>query len=869
MSETLAGIKPISDIASLRAARELVYADFREHQVVGRLTKQLSKLSDELLISLWTSCDLNSDAALVAVGGFGRGALFPYSDIDILILLPADKHFFEEVLASKIEKFVAQCWDTGLEIGSSVRSVAECVSEAEQDITVRTSLLESRLICGNKALFKEFESVYEKTLDPKTFFQAKLAEQIQRHYKYQDTPYSLEPNCKESPGGLRDLQVISWVSKAAHLGGTFKDLSLAGLITQRELTELNRNQRFLETLRANLHLLAKRRQDVLAFDLQAPLAAAMGIKEDSSRLASEAIMRRYYWAAKAVNQLNDVLLQNIEALLFPQESKTTHVITGEGNEAFIERQGVLDITDPQLFQKHPEQILRTFLVFAQTANVKSLSATIFRALYNARQKMDGKWRKDPVNRALFIEILKEPEGVSRAFQLMNRTSVLGRYLPAFRKIVGQMQHDLFHVYTVDQHILMVLRNVRRFMVIEHTHEFPFCSSLIAHFEKPWLLVIAALFHDIAKGRGGDHSELGKADMRKFAKDHGLDKADTELLVWLVAEHLNMSQVAQKQDITDPEVVQAFAKKVGDERHLTALYLLTVADVRGTSPKVWNAWKGKLLEDLYRVTLRVLGGAKPDASSELAQHQEESRAKLRLYAIEDSAYENLWKQLDVAFFLRQDAADIAWLTRHLYNKVDSEIPVVRARLSPVGEGLQIAVYVKDQEDLFARICAYFERHGFSIWDARIHTTKHGYALDTFQISGSNLVDEGGSYRDLIQLVEYELTAALQNNDPLPSPSMGRLSRQSRSFPIQPRVHMTPDERGHYYALSLSASDRTGLLYAISRVLAKHQVSLHTARINTLGERVEDVFLIDAANLSKNPKLQILLETDLLEALGAQA
>ena len=867
MGQTLAAIKPIADIASLRAARELVYADFREHQVVGRLTKQLSRLSDELLINLWNSCELNSEAALVAVGGFGRGALFPYSDIDILILLPADKQYFEDVLAGKIEKFVAQCWDTGLEIGSSVRTVAECTSEAEQDITVRTSLLESRLICGKKALFKEFESVYEKTLDPKSFFQAKLAEQIQRHYKYQDTPYSLEPNCKESPGGLRDLQVISWVSKAAHLGSTFKDLSLAGLVTERELTELNRNQRFLETLRANLHLLAKRRQDVLVFDLQAPLAEAMGIQEESSRLASEAIMRRYYWAAKAVSQLNDVLLQNIEALLFPQESKTTHAIAGEGNECFIERQGVLDITDPQLFQKHPEQILRTFLVFAQTANVKSLSATIFRALYNARQKMDSKWRKDPVNCALFMQILKEPEGVSRAFQLMNRTSVLGRYLPAFRKIVGQMQHDLFHVYTVDQHILMVLRNVRRFMVVEHTHEFPFCSSLIAHFEKPWLLVIAALFHDIAKGRGGDHSELGKADMRKFAKDHSLDKADTELLVWLVAEHLNMSQVAQKQDITDPEVVQAFAKKVGDERHLTALYLLTVADVRGTSPKVWNAWKGKLLEDLYRVTLRVLGGAKPDASSELAQHQEESRAKLRLYAIEDSAYENLWKKLDVAFFLRQDAADIAWLTRHLFNKVDSETPVVRARISPVGEGLQIAVYVKDQEDLFARICAYFERHGFSIWDARIHTTKHGYALDTFQISGSNLVDEGGSYRDLIQLVEYELTAALQNNDPLPSPSMGRLSRQSRTFPIQPRVHMTPDERGHYYALSLSASDRTGLLYAISRVLAKHHVSLHTARINTLGERIEDVFLLDAAILSKNPKLQILLETDLLEALGA--
>jgi [protein-PII] uridylyltransferase len=857
----------ITDIAQLRAAREQAYAQFRKTQSVGRLAKTLTKLSDQLLISLWDTCGLNNQAALIAVGGFGRGSLFPYSDIDILILVPSDKKLFEEILATKIESFIAKCWDTGLEIGSSVRSVSECISESEQDITVRTAMLESRLICGKKILFKEFESAFAKTLDPKAFFQAKLAEQIQRHYKYQSTPYSLEPNCKESPGGLRDLQVISWVSKAAHLGNTFKDLNLEDLITEHELKELTRNQRFLETLRANLHLLAGRRQDVLVFDLQAGLAAAMGIKENFSRLASEAIMRRYYWAAKAVTQLNDVLLQNIEALLFPKESKTTYPIPGEGNEHFIERQGVLDIKDPQLYEKDPDQILRTFLVFSQTSSVKGLSATIFRALYNARHRMNAQWRNNPSNRKLFIELLKQPEGVSRAFQLMNRTSVLGRYLPAFRKIVGQMQHDLFHVYTVDQHILMVLRNVRRFMVVEHAHEFPFCSRLIAHFEKPWLLVIAALFHDIAKGRGGDHSLLGKADTRKFAKEHGLDKADTELLIWLVAEHLQMSQVAQKQDITDPDVVRAFAKKVGDERHLTALYLLTVADVRGTSPKVWNAWKGKLLEDLYRATLRVLGGAKPDASSEFAQRQEESRTKLRLYGIEDSAYENFWKQLDVGFFLRQDSADIAWLTRHLFNKVDSDKPVVRARLSPIGEGLQVAVYVKDQEDLFSRICAYFERHGFSIWDARVHTTNSGYALDTFQISGGNLVSEGGGYRDLIQLVEYELTEALTNAEPLANASMGRLSRQSRTFPIQPRVHMTPDDRGRYYSLSISASDRTGLLYAISRVLAKHHISLHTARINTLGERVEDVLLLDAVNLSKNPKLQIQLETELLEALVA--
>ena len=866
MGDLQQGTSQITSAASLRAARETAYTEFKKTQAVGKLTKQLSKVTDQLLTQFWSDCGLNNDATLLAVGGYGRNSLFPYSDIDILILLPTNPELAQS-LSKKVEQYVASCWDAGLEIASSVRTVAECISESEQDITVRTSLLEARFICGKKSLLKEFTKAFEAAMDPKAFFQAKLAEQIQRHYKYQDTPYSLEPNCKESPGGLRDLQLISWVSKAALLGNTFKDLNEAGLVTQRELTELNRNQRFLETLRANLHLLAGRRQDVIVFDLQTALAKSMGIEEESSRLASEAIMRRYYWAAKAVNQLNDVLLQNIEALLFPQESKTTHTIPGEGNEYFIERQGVLDITDPQLYQKHPEQILRTFLVFAQTSNVKSLSATIFRALYNARQKMDGKWRAAPVNKALFMELLKQPDGVTRAFQLMNRTSVLGRYLPAFRRIVGQMQHDLFHVYTVDQHILMVLRNVRRFMVIEHTHEFPFCSSLIAHFEKPWLLVIAALFHDIAKGRGGDHSQLGRADVRKFAKEHGLDKKDTELVVWLVAEHLNMSQTAQKQDITDPDVVRAFAKKVGDERHLTALYLLTVADVRGTSPKVWNAWKGKLLEDLYRATLRVLGGAKPDASSELAQHQEESRTKLRLYGIDDESYKDLWKQLDVAFFLRQDSSDIAWLTRHLYNKVSSDQAVVSARLSPIGEGLQVAVYVKDQEDLFARICAYFERHGFSIWDARIHTTRHGYALDTFQISGSTLVDEGGSYRDIIQLVEFELTAALTNADPLPNPSMGRLSRQSRTFPIQPRVHMAPDDRGRYYTLALSASDRTGLLYTISRVLAKHQVSIHTARINTLGERVEDVLLLDAANLGKNPKLQIQLETELLEALGA--
>lgn len=848
------------------STRAQACSDFLIHQSVHKLMQQLTHATDQQLLNLWADAHLNQDAALVAVGGYGRCELFPNSDIDILILLN-DQTNTDPNLHAQIEKFVALCWDSGLEIGSAVRSLSECLTEASQDITIRTSVLEARLLGGNRGLFKVFKKSLQEAMDAKTFFQAKLLEQQQRHYKFHETPYALEPNCKESPGGLRDLQIILWVSKAAGLGHSFADLYKKDLITARELKELNRNQKLLQGIRANLHLLAKRRQDVLVFDLQGALAKQVGIAQESNRLASEELMRRYYWAAKAVSQLNTILIQNIEAILFPKESRTTHPIPGPDNSMFIERQGLLDIVDPQLYQKYPEQILRTFLVFAQNPAINGLSATVFRALYNARQLMNAAWRKDPSNRAVFMELLKLPDGVTTAFRLMNQTSVLGRYLPTFRRIVGQMQHDLFHVYTVDQHILMVLRNVRRFMIIEHTHEFPLCSNLIASFDKNWIIVLAALFHDIAKGRGGDHSELGKRDARNFAKEHGLAPDETELLVWLVAEHLTMSQIAQKQDITDPDVITAFAKRMRDERHLTALYLLTVADIRGTSPKVWNAWKGKLLEDLYRATLRVLGGAKPDPSSELIQHKEEAHTQLRLFGIEDQACNELWQQLDVAFFLRHEAGDIAWLTRHLFNHVETQEPIVRARLSPAGEGLQVAVYVKDQLDLFARICAYFERHRFSIWDARIHTTKHGYALDTFQISGSHLVDEGGSYRDIIQLVEYELAESIQKSAPLPEPNMGRLSRQSKSFPIQARVSLQPDERNQYFALTLSASDRSGLLYAVAKALAKHQISLHTARINTLGERVEDIMLLDGKNLSKNPKLQIQLETEILEVLAA--
>jgi [protein-PII] uridylyltransferase len=445
---------------------------------------------------------------------------------------------------------------------------------------------------------------------------------------------------------------------------------------------------------------------------------------------------------------------------------------------------------------------------------------------------------------------------------MNQTSVLGRYLWVFRRIVGQMQHDLFHVYTVDQHIIMVLRNVRRFFIPEHAHEYPFCSQLAANFDRPYVLYIAALFHDVAKGRGGDHSELGESEARRFCRDHGVPREDAALIEFLVKAHLTMSRIAQKEDLSDPEVIEEFVKLVVDERRLTALYLLTVADIRGTSPKVWNAWKGKLLEDLYRLTLRALGGARPNMDAEVEARRQEARSMLNLASLPPGIQRPLWDTLELSYFARHDAGDIAWHTRSLYDDVKTTEPIVKARLSPLGEGLQVLVYAPDRQDLFARICGYFDSAGFNILDAKVHTTRSGYALDTFQVTSPQLELH---YRDLISFVESQLTAALTATGPLPEPSRGRISRRVKSFPITPRITLRPDERAQHWLLGVSTSDRSGLLYSIARVLARHNINLQLAKITTLGERVEDTFLIDGSALQQN-KMQLQVETELLDAVS---
>jgi len=844
----------------LKDERNHIIADFRENGKPEKLLRGLRHSVDGVLSDAWKAAGLPPDAALVGVGGYGRGELFPYSDVDLLILLanPADA-----LTQARLEQFVQLLWDLGLEIGHSIRTVDECMSESAADITVQTSLLEARLVAGGDAVFAELQRRYAGAMDAQAFFHAKTAEMRLRHAKYEFTPYSLEPNVKESPGALRDLQVIRWVAQAAGLGNSWTQLAIRGLITREEARQLMEKEYAFKDIRIRLHLQTRRREDRLVFDVQTAIAETFGLSSTGqgleARRASEYLMQRYYWAAKTVTQMNTILLQNIEAQLFPHPSVPVPI-----NPRFNEVNGFIDIAHDDVFQAEPSAVLAIFLVMTERPDIKGMTPRTMRALWHARTLIDESFRASPLHRALFLRILQAPSGLVHALRRMNDMGVLGRYLPNFRRIIGQMQHDLFHVYTVDQHIMMVVRNMRRFTMTEHAHEYPFCSQLIANFPRRWLLYVAALFHDIAKGRGGDHSELGKQDVLDFCRDHGIAQEDTALVVFLVEQHLTMSQVAQKQDLSDPDVIAAFANLVKDERHLTALYLLTVADIRGTSPKVWNAWKAKLLEDLYKMTLRVLGGEPPSADRELRARQQEALATLRLFGLPPDAHEELWKQLDVAYFLRHDASDIAWQTRSLYGKLGRDKPVVKSRLAPIGEGLQVTVYVKDQPDLFARICSYFDRKNFSILDAKIHTTRDGYALDTFLITDEHFAN---NYRDIISLIEHELCEVLTRQEPLSPPLRARLSRMSRNFPITPTVELRPDERGQFWLLSIAANDRNGLLYAIASVLARYRINLHTAKIMTLGERVEDVFLIDGQALN-NQRVQVQLETELLDALKIQ-
>lgn len=820
------------------------------------LIKQQCKLVDVLLLDIASRLHLPTSLCLVAVGGYGRGELFPYSDIDLLILLPADP---SPELNQQIEQMVGVLWDIGLSVGHSVRTLNECVDEAAKDVTVQTNMLEARLLSGSKYLFKTFWHQLLQLIDANEFYQAKVKEQDQRHAKFNDTSHNLEPNVKESPGGLRDLQTILWIANGANLGNTWHALLKQNIITAHELRLIKKHEQNLQMLRVRLHYLANRREDRLIFDFQNDLAEQLGLKNTRQRRASEQLMARFYTSAKYVILINEILLLAIQERIFTG----AHQVSKLG-AYFESRNGLLATTSANLLQRKPSAILEIFLMLEKHPELQGISPSLLRSLARVKTLVNREFRQSAQNKALFMRIIKQPQGVQHALKLMNRYGILGSYLPVFGKIVGQMQHDLFHVYTVDEHILNVLSNLYRFSQAVYSHEFPLCSQLFAQFKKPHLLYLAALFHDIAKGRGGDHSTLGTHDAMVFCKSHGLNATDSKLVAWLVEAHLMMSSVAQKSDLSDMEVIRHFAHYVKNARQLTALYLLTVADIRGTSPKVWNAWKAKLLENLYYATMRYLEGTQTNTESMVKSRQQKAMETLSYYGIGQASYSALWSKLGNAYFIRHESQEVAWHTRLLTVHMDAPMPIVRTRLSPAGDGIQVMLYTHDQSDLFARTCSFFERLGYTILEAKIHTTNHGFALDTFLVLDPN--DKSVSYRDLLSYIEYELTQKLRSSQPLEEPLQGRLNRQVKHMPITPQLMLKPMNNSMNYQLSIATNDRPGLLSRMAHVFMQHQLRLHTAKINTLGNRAEDTFLISSNTGEKLTESQLkILEKDLINSL----
>lgn len=834
----------------LAAEKKLLEGHFNSNKNANQLLKAHTRVIDSLLKKIWRAANIDAKTCLIAAGGYGRGELFPHSDIDLLILISSQA---TQDCIGDIEKIIGVLWDVGLNVGHSVRNLKDCTEEAEQDVTVQTNLLESRLIIGDQTAFSDFYATIQSQLNPLNFLKAKVQEQDNRHGKLNDTAYSLEPNVKESPGGLRDLHTVLWLSKSQQLGDTWADLLKNGVISKAEFTAINRHQRNINTMRIRLHYLANRREDRLLFDFQNELAQNLGLKNNQKKRASEQLMQRYYQSVHYISLINEILVKLLSTRLQAHEAATSI------NERFIARHNLLEAIGENLFINNPSTMLECFLLLQKLPQLDGLGPALLRQLQSAKHLIDARFRRLDKNKALFLQILSEPLGVHHSLRRMNRYGILGRYIPVFSKIIGQMQHDLFHVYTVDEHTLNVLANLRRFSKEELTHEFPLCSALFSGFKKSHLLYTAAIFHDIAKGRGGDHSTLGGVDARRFCKLHNLPKADADLVVWLVTSHLKLSSTAQKSDLSDPAVIKEFADFVGDEYHLTALYLLTVADVRGTSPAVWNAWKAQLFENLFIETRKALkNNTVFNIQSAIKERQEEAHEKLSNYGLENSAYQALWDDFGETYFTRHTGDEIAWHTRLLIPHRATKETIIRAHISPNGDGIQVMTYTRDHSELFARICNFFDRISYNIGQATVYTTKHGYALNTFIILDQYV--KSTSYSKLLEHIEENLAEKLALDTPLEAPLEGRIDRQVKHMPLATKVTVKHNTETNYHLLDMVVSDRPGILASIATVFLSHDIQLHNAKINTLGNRAEDSFLISGqkSTLLSNAKITSLTE-----------
>ncbi len=826
---------------------------------------------DQILLEVWSRFDWGDEQriALVAVGGYGRGELHPHSDIDILLLLDSEQ---QESLRPQLEGFLTLLWDIGLEIGQSVRSVQECADEARGDLTIITNLMESRTIAGPDSLRQRMQAATapDQMWDRETFFRAKKAEQATRHAKYNDTEYNLEPNIKGSRGGLRDFQHIRWVTSRFHGTDNLTALLERGLLTRHEYELLLGGRDFLWKVRYALHMLSSRAEDRLLFEHQRRIAPMLGFETSDAKLAVESFMQKYYRVAMAVSEMSDLINQHLEEQLEPAGPAQTRLL----NARFQVRGGFLEATADNVFRRYPSALLEAFVLLAQNPEVRGVRAHTIRLLRDHRHLIDDDYRKDIRNTSLFVELFRSPQGIHRNLRLMHRIGILSRYLPAFGQITGQMQHDLFHIYTVDAHTLHLLRILRRLHLPELAARLPLASELMAKLPKPELVYFAALFHDIAKGRGGDHSELGAEDALDFCVRHHLPPWDCRLVSWMVRNHLLISTTAQRKDLSDPQVIHDFAKAMGDQTHLDYLYVLTVADINATNPTLWNSWRASLMRQLYAEAKRALrrGLENPvDREERIRETQHGALELLRQQGeVGIDAAEQLWDQLGDDYFLRHSPQDVAWHTGAILQHPDDGTPLVLLKETTERQfegGTQIFIYAADQHDLFAVTVAAMDQLNLSIQDAGILTSTSQFTLDTYVV----LDADGGSigdHRERIEEIRLGLIDALRHPDNYRSIIARRVPRQLKQFNFPPRIIIHNDAQRPLTVLEISAPDRPGLLARVGQIFLDFDLSVQNAKISTLGERVEDIFFVtDAHNQPlADPELCQRLQEALVEQLG---
>ncbi|GAB4348500.1 MAG: [protein-PII] uridylyltransferase [Immundisolibacter sp.] len=808
--------------------------------------------------------------ALVAVGGYGRGELHACSDVDILVLAPRVNDI--DRLSAALTAFITFLYDTGLDIGASVRSLRQCVDEGRRDITIATALIEARLLAGNAALFEQLNrrTGPDKMWPTRKFVTAKLAEQNARYSKFDATAYKLEPNVKESPGGLRDIHTVGWVAKRHFGARTLRELVEHGFLEPDEYQQLIDGQEFLSEVRNGLHLLTGRKHDHLLFDQQRELARRFGYQDTAGSLAVEQFMKRYYSIVKGLSRLNEMLLQHFEEeiLLARRSDRATPL-----NSRFQLRKDFIEVRDAQVFRRYPFALLELFLLLQQhRRHVRGVRAGTVRLIRRHLHLIDDDFRADLRCSSLFMEIIRQPHGIGHELQRMHRYGVLARYIPAFGRVVGQMQHDLFHVYTVDEHSLFVLRNTRSYAFPqEKIPALELGYQVFPHIPKPELLYLAALFHDIAKGRGGDHSVLGESEAYAFCRLHRLSEFDSRLVAWLVRHHLLMSSVSQRQDIGDPDVISAFAATVGDQMHLDYLYLLTVADMRGTGPTVWNSWKGSLLASLYLATRRALQrglGSPIDAHEQALDVRRRAAERLPTEQVDPQQCARFWERLDDDYFLRFTAEEIAWHAKHILRARGAAPTVVATRDFPDRGSTGVMVYTRDRKYLFAAITSTLDRLALDIVDARIYTSRDGYALDTFLVTdlGGEPVSDPTARRE----IRAALRGTLQE-EPLPlKPGGRRVSRQHKAFQVTTQLSFATDLGRDRTVVELICKDRPGLLSQVAQAFAEAGLALQNARVNTYGERAEDVFFVTDADghaVTDAERLNALRE-DLIRRLGQE-